>query len=342
VSLGARRVEHAQGIKHSRHAPFEVQRRGGTVNLAKRMELRLTRAVAHSPDWVYDLSRNVRSAFDIPYIRWKSASGVPFVLVYQQGRVASTSVYEGLCALDLGLPVFHVHTLSRARAEERIEQARREGRRVDRNLIVGRALSRELERHQADPDRAPWKVVSIFRDPIGVMMSIHFMHPTILRASTGHGGLDGDAALDHFRRIFENDDPAGWELSRWYDDVFAEETGVDVFAHPFDRDRGYSVIRAQGLDVLLIRFESLRECFSQAIGEWLEVSPSRVTLPHANIHREKSLDGLHDFAKKNLSLSREACERVYSTRFVRHFYSEAAIDALVEQWTRAAPSAVGE
>jgi hypothetical protein len=312
------------------------------VNLAKRMELRLTRVVAHSPDWVYDLSRNVRAAFDIPYIRWKSSADVPFVLVYQQGRVASTSVYESLCSLELGLPIFHVHTLSRARAEARIERARREGRRVDRNLVVGSALSRELEKHQADPGRAPWKVVTIFRDPIAVMMSIHFMHPEILEASTGAGEIERDAMLEHFQRIFENDDPAGWELSRWYEDVFAEETGVDVFAHPFDRDRGYSIVREQGLEVLLLRFESLRQCFSEAVAEWLDVSPSRVSLPHANVHREKSLDGLHDFAKKNLALSRAACERVYSTRFVRHFYSDAAIEALVDRWTGASASVVGQ
>ncbi len=304
------------------------------------MSRAVNRLVAHAPPSIYNVVRAVRCSIDAPYIAWNVRRGRPFILVYQQGRVASTSVFESLCALKLPAPIYHVHTISESNAQRRIEEARRQRGRIDRNLFTGRAIGREIARRGADRRGEPWKVVSIFRDPISVMMSLHFMNAekSFGRLLDGKAGLEAGAAIAHFRTIFENDDPSRWSISTWYEDVFREELGIDVYEYEFDREAGYSIIDAPGFRVLLIRYEDMAGVFQKAVAEWLHVDPSEVHLERFHIHRDRRFDRTHDQVKKNLRVSRGACDRVYGTRFAKHFYSRGAIDRLTERWCEEEPT----
>ena len=309
-----------------------------TGKLISRFKLVLTDYVARSPRWVYDLTRSVIGMLDRSIIYWNTRRGRPLTLVYQQGRVASTSVYQALYPIKKARPLYHVHTLSANRADELISLAKRRKQSVPRNLFVGKYIANVMRQRPAGED---WKIISIFRDPIAVMLSLHFMQPKNAFASTAVGGnYSLDDLLEHFTNLFENDDPQDWDVCTWYERIFKEETGVDVYSYPFDKESGYGIIEDENIRLLLIRFEDLSSQFAVATKNWLDLDEN-VELEHINIHRNRAMDDLHQRVRQELKISPEACERIYSTRFIQHFYSPELIRQLSAKWTHPSSPTTG-
>lgn len=296
--------------------------------------------IGRLPDSMYGMARALWFCVDWSRIVWHSMRSSPFVLVYQQGRVGSTTVFESLRRIGLKTPIYHVHTLSPSRAQRLIQDNHRQGKRVPRYLIVGRLLGVQLQRHLRNVEQGlpkkPWNVVSVFRDPISILISLHFLHPEASFGSIIENGanLNPDKATQQVRATLENDDPNGWAICRWYEEVFERELGVDIFQHPFDAEKGYGVFQSRGLRILLLRLEDLTERFAPAISEWLEVPEDSIRLVHSNPHRGARYSDVHRYVTENLRLSREACKRIYSTRVVQHFYTADLIAELTDKWCR--------
>lgn len=291
--------------------------------------------VARGPDFIYRFSRVLQTRFDKWKIDGAIAEGMPLVLVYQPGRVASTSIYASLAASEIKFPIYHVHVLSPNRAEKAIQDAKVQGRVVRRNFVTGKIIGQGLSKLRDRPPTQPWKIISVFRDPVSVMLSLHFMRvERYFAAFLGpKGELSLSDATDHFRRILENDDPSGWGVMSWYERVFHDELGVDVYQYPFDVEKGYAVIRTPLYDVLLLRFEDLNTAFSKGVADLFGPDVGEVTLLHHHLHKDDRYADLHEQVKRRLKVSRSACERIYSTRFVQHFYSSEQISGLIDKWS---------
>lgn len=46
-------------------------------------------------------------------------------------------------------------------------------------------------------------------------------------------------------------------LFNWFDEELKELCDVDVYSHPFDKDKGYSIINENGVEILLLKTEKL-------------------------------------------------------------------------------------
>lgn len=285
---------------------------------------------------VYNLSRAVSSVIDGVQINKLVKSGTPFVLIYQQGRVASTSVYESMRSINLPYPIYHVHTLSIDRAQNEISKLKQQGGKVYRHLFVGEKLAREMKKLDWSQQQEPWKVVSIFRDPIEIMLSLYFLNiendPNGLLTKVENS--DKDSVVKYFENLFENSDPAGWEVCNWYDNIFLDEMGVDVYKFPFDKGKGYTVINTKQFDILLIRFEDINNAYRQGVATLFNLDATDLNLKHMNLHRNDKYNDMHKYVKKNLKLSRAFCEKVYSTKLMKHFYSPEHIQELTKKWIR--------
>ncbi|MDZ7782862.1 MAG: putative capsular polysaccharide synthesis family protein [Halioglobus sp.] len=105
---------------------------------------------------------------------------------------------------------------------------------------------------------------------------------------------------------------------RWFDEDFLPATGVDVFSHDFDRQRGIGQIDLPGLSILLLRYENLLE-LSDSIAEF--VGLQRLRLCHTNVSEDKGLPidlkSMQDWLK--VRIPPELKERIYGTRYARHF-----------------------
>ncbi|ADH86465.1 Protein of unknown function NKWYS [Desulfurivibrio alkaliphilus AHT 2] len=295
----------------------------------------VTGFVVNSPAPIYNGARVIQNLFDCRKINKAVRQGTPLVLIYQYGRVASTSVYASVLAANLDMPVYHVHTLSSARAVEWIDRARRNGRRIDRNFVLGKLLGEVISKIGDGSYPKPWKIISIFREPISVFVSLHFLNPKGQFVEVLEKYCEGNKSpvIDYFQTLFDRDDPSGWLLSNWYDEVFGEETGVNVYDHRFDVDQGYQIIKDDRFEILLLRFEDLSNGFKQGAAQLFGLGEDRFNLIHSHLHKNDKYHEIHEYVKNNLKLSRETCNKIYSTKFIKHFYSDDLIDRLTAKWS---------
>lgn len=299
------------------------------------LKMKLLVWVINSDSRIYNVIRVVISFIDGIKIKRAIKKGIPFVLIYQQGRVASTSVYESIKSIKLPYPLYHVHTLSEQVAQKQIDQLKLEGGKIHRNLFVGKQLSRALKNKKLVEQSEPWKIISIFRDPIEIMLSLYFLGiedgANIFLNKSGE--LDKNLALKFYENKFIKDDPSGWGVCHWFNNVFLDELGVDVFLSPFDQEKGFTVIKNQQFDILLIRYEDIQSAYKYGVAELFNIEPNSLNLQYANLHSNKKHSEIHKYVKQNLKLTREFCDKAYSTKLIKHFYSPEQIETLIKKWS---------
>lgn len=295
-----------------------------------KLELLGTRLVASAPV-VYPVARRLIGAVDRVRVARIGWSAEPAIIVYQQGRVGSTSVYNALLRSDLGLPVLHLHTLSAEEARRQIDAARADGGVAPRNVFLSRKLARVFEADTAAEAAGgeKWRVLSIFRDPLAILVSLVMMDP-----KTGkRPGETNDAFVTRLADRLAGDDPTGYQILRWIGETLSAEVGIDPYAVPFDHAAGFTTYRAGNRRLVLLKFERMNEVFPDAVEALVDRVPAGLEMRHENIHRDRAKDDLAAHVRASLKLPRDYVERVYDTPFARHFYTEEERRAMIARWT---------
>lgn len=101
----------------------------------------------------------------------------------------------------------------------------------------------------------------------------------------------------------------------WFDINFRPVLDVDVYAQPFDMQRGWSVINGEFADVLVLKFECLSE-LTDVIGRFAGVEDLEIA--RRNVTREKT--GADDIkAAIRNAYTDELRHAIYATPYCRHF-----------------------
>lgn len=253
----------------------------------------------------------------------------PILLVHQMGRAGSMTTVNTLRGAGLTLPVFHTHWLHPDSVKLRLEWNRHlPWNRMPLNVRTSSLISAELARE--GPARRQWKLVTVFREPVARNVSVFFLSIEAFvedfHRRFARGELDHATLLDIFLRKFPHEQPLEW-FDREVRDVF----GVDVYEYGFPRERGYEIVREAPVDVLLIKVERLDECFRGAFGEFLGVEVDGLRQSHVT-ERDPAMPMYRDFVR-TARFPAEYLDRMYGSRFVRHFYSEAEVDAFRAKWS---------
>jgi hypothetical protein len=248
------------------------------------------------------------------------------ILVYQMGKVGSKTIKASLDQLELHN--VHVHVLS------------------ERNLHVAAACRRQGPAHpklmRARQLRAAiagthglqrWKVITLVREPVaraisGVFQNSSRTMPELATCS------DEDAfhkvcqrILHDCRRFNEEQDHA----CTWFDLEMKGIFGLNVYAHRFDKAAGYEIYAAEKADVLLMRLESLAECCEAAFSRFLGIADFR--LVNANRGCEKPYRDLYRRVLDTLAIPAACLEKIYASRYARHFYTGEEIRSLRNRWS---------
>jgi hypothetical protein len=257
----------------------------------------------------------------------------PLVL-FQMGRVGSRTIEESLIRCLDDVRVHHVHFLTES-GQERFNRPyignpyyRGRGQRyVVRNRFLARQIRSTLHREQ-------WRVVTAVRDPLARNVSMFF---TMLLARWPHTRAkervragECDEIVRDLLPIFMEEFDHETALS-WFDDEMKAVFELDVYAEPFDVARGYQIYDQGNTQTLLIRLENLRENSAEAFSRFLGISD--FTLIESNIGAQKDYGRVYKRFLELLELPDSYIERMYTSRFARHFYSDRQLDAFREKWT---------
>jgi hypothetical protein len=273
-----------------------------------------------------------------PSLKRSRLSGPP-IIVHNMAKVGSKTVVASILAHDPKAEVYQTHLLT----PEGLEAAERKmetlAGRFWEHLDESRRLSRRIRLESAS---LRWRVISLVRDPVARDVSYFFQCLNLLLTEPDRdfasGRLDVEGLKDLFLKHLDESSPIHFVPSplRWFDDEMTPVFGIDVFSKRFPKNRGYQILRGERADLLLLRLESFPSRASEAFGEFLAVS--NFTLVNANTAQQRMREKKIGYYKFYDEFIREArfprayLDRYYSSKLVRHFYTEEEIGVFKDRW----------
>jgi hypothetical protein len=110
----------------------------------------------------------------IKNLELKRYTGPPLI-IYQMGKVGSKSVKRTLETLNLDMPIYHSHLLTKARIAE-TEKKRKKFFRTSRESYLKRPWLNQFLRTKINKGMADhkWKLITLTRDPVARNLSTFF------------------------------------------------------------------------------------------------------------------------------------------------------------------------
>lgn len=262
----------------------------------------------------------------------------PPLLVYQMGKVGSTTVEHSLKATHLSKPIFHVHTLTIGGIEKAEELYYGKYRGVfrksllpgTRHLFISHYLRSKLETGRLDLHEK-WKIVTLTRDPIARNIS-GFFEGITLRTPDFYerykiGSIKNEDLIDSFLQKYNHDEPL-----IWFDTELKAVFGVDVYSESFPKSKNYKIYHGQLADVLVLRSEGLNRCYSDAFKEFLNLD--EFMLINSNEASSKQYSIIYRNFLNSVVLPATYIDKMYTSKYVNHFYTEQEITTFKAKWCK--------
>lgn len=262
----------------------------------------------------------------------------PQVLLLQMGKVGSRSILETLQLHD-ELTVHHLHVLSddAVRGTERFYRSHWDGdagppRHLWTSQVVRRHLARELHRERV-------RVITLVRDPVARNVSSFFQlldrsPQTTLDALSRLGDEQRSRRLlDLFLHEYGEDGipyAAHDAAMTWFDQELRDVIGIDVYSIPFEKHAGHTVVSGMQADALVLRVEDLHRVAPAALEHYLNIGG--VQLRSANVGSKKSYGSWYRHFLAHVRLPTNYVEQLYSSRYMRHFYTDVEAERLRRRW----------
>jgi hypothetical protein len=256
------------------------------------------------------------------------------ILVHQMGKVGSSAIVRSLEDLNLETPVFHTHSLNLQELNNRISRHLEalpnnfgdifiKGHLRTSKLLVS-ALKKKSKRRK-------WKIITLVREPISRNISAFFQNTTgydNFIESIRNGLLDNELVLDKFLNDYAHNSPLEW-LDLEIKDVF----GLDLYQDDFPKSEGYKIYSAGSeFDIMVIRIEDLNHCHKKAFKEFLGIENFSLSKENISLNKEYS-DIYHSFLKQ-VSIPSWYVDKMYSSKYFKHFYSDSEIENYRKKWLR--------
>ena len=218
------------------------------------------------------------------------------ILVYQPGKVGSTSVYHSL--VKHNKYVLHTHTLSSL--EVKTEELKK--------------LCKKM---------GGIKIITIVRDPI--MQMISGMWENFDQTWRYSSSVNFDEIQNYFFGI--DFDLYQYE---WFNIELKTVFGVDIFKHPFNKEKGYLLIEEDGMSILLMTMEKMND-LNDVIGKFVGIDD--FCLDKKNIGSKKAYRFAYSEYKSRIRFSDKLLNDVYYKHpFVKHFYTDDMIKNFISKW----------
>jgi Putative capsular polysaccharide synthesis protein len=261
------------------------------------------------------------------------------IINYQMGKVGSSTVQASLEARNPGCPVYHVHFLNPRRVSE-LESQRRKYFATGRYGYLRRSWLYQFLLEEIQRQRRHWKLITMVREPIARNISTFFENldvkvepgSTLYKVRSDYYGFDIDVDLNNVEPLTELffDRLVHERPLRYFDDEVKTVFGIDVFASEFPQQEGYQILKGGNADLLVIRLDDLDRCAEQAFSDFLGIDGFR--LRQTNVGGEKNYAPLYKEFQRKICLPQDYIERMYTSRYARHFYSQDELHQFAGKW----------
>ncbi|MBW4574477.1 MAG: putative capsular polysaccharide synthesis family protein [Aphanothece sp. CMT-3BRIN-NPC111] len=280
--------------------------------------------------YFYNFLRKAKTSYDFHAGLRKKLRKNEAILVHQMGKVGSSTIVASLEALNLNTPIYHTHTLNPQYIESRLIQLKAEGRKLKTgsHMITSQYLSKVIAKGL---NGRSWKVITLVREPIIRNISDYFQNidnylPNFIDRYK-EGSLKIDEITNNFLENYRHDRPL-----YWFNQEIKEVFNIDVLSVDFPKQKGYKIFANEHLNLLVIRLEDLNRCYADAFKEFLGIEQFKLTA--ANVAAGKQYDIAYKEIKDTIELPHWYLEKMYSSQYVRHFYTHEEIENFRLKWSR--------
>lgn len=232
------------------------------------------------------------------------------IAVLSIGKVASRSVHQALKNLPhsvLPAQVYHLHNMNDQLCKTKLPRGMP-------HFSLGLSLGRIYSIHRND---VKWKFITGVRDPIACGLSAYFQNEPNKIANS-------EIIKKHVTNFCNS-------AMSYFDHLYNDFLGLNIFSFPFEKDKGYTrIIFNNNVEVLIYKFETLPDIFSQAMVDYLGIEG--LDLPLVNLTSNKSYSAEYENAKNTILFEEEALSKIYESKLVHHFYSDNEIASFFSQW----------
>ncbi len=252
------------------------------------------------------------------------------IIVFQMGKVGSTSIVDGLHERIPDSPVFHVHFLTDAGISDAKRRLRILVKRFNANawcLYESDYVRRYLRKYGGGKKI---KIVTLFREPIARNISSFFYNVNKYAPDFRSYSRDDELFVDALKHRYLNVFPEHEFPLQWFDKELFTMFGVDVYQQEFDKDKGYSIIRTESTEVLVLKLECLKKCVRPAFREFLGIDDFE--LAESNRSDDQPYNEFYKDFLENVCLPQEYLDRTYNSKYMTKFYTGEEIAQYRMRW----------
>lgn len=236
------------------------------------------------------------------------------ILVYTIGKTG-TSVVHTLASVA-GRPVWQMHRLEADAIDEREREIVAERpRRVPHHLWVSQHF-----RHRLPTPERPWDVITLTRDPLAQSVS------SLFQSAVRRDYIDDDPSKMLATHLAQHD---VYRVLGWFDNELSRYLGIDIFDQQFKRGEPL-FIQSPAVRLLLLRREDLDRVGPAALSEFAGVTIDK--MEHANVGDQKNYADAYQRFRAEAQLPRALVDKIYDSRYARHFYSDDEIARFRAAW----------
>jgi len=118
-----------------------------------------------------------------------------------------------------------------------------------------------------------------------------------------------------------------WE---WFDDEIKEIFNIDVFNYPFNKEKGYCVIKEEHVEIFLYKLENSK-VLGKALAEFLGLD-KKVNMLVCHEAEKEEYRFIYKQLKRILCISEVILSKYYDNDKMRHFYGEEEILQFKNNW----------
>jgi hypothetical protein len=249
--------------------------------------------------------------------RFRAKYGNHVVIIYTMGKVGSSSVKAYLKKNYPYVPAFHIHFLSDNWLKKILPAMNAF---FHSNIRDAEAVHKYLNEH---PEQRV-KIITIVREPLERDISDIFQNWKGRLQDRTINDVPYDELVSSFNA--ENHD---YTLN-WFDTEFKEYLGFDVYAQPFDFDKGYSIYKTGRADILCLQLEKMNGCIAEASEKFLGYTLRSDEA--VNLSSEKTGKDLYKEMITRYRAPEDKLDLIYNSKFAVHFYSPEDRAAFRERW----------
>ena len=256
------------------------------------------------------------------------------VLLYQMGKVGSSSIEATIKSENIGIPVlsahhFHNKSIDSTKAHVKKAFPREIYSDFERNFFVFYKDKIVYDIIKKILKHGRLSIISIVRDPVARNISSYFQSIDRRFLNLNERLEDKSLTIDEIISTFFKYEKHVLPL-KWFDNEMNEIFGIDVFLNNFPKEKGYEIYKYENIDLMVLKLEMLSNCVSQAFDEFLNLSD--VEILYNNVTANKPYSHLYDQFINSIHLPDSYLNQMYNSKFMKFFYSDTEIKNFRLKW----------